>query len=86
MTDKIFFHLKDGHFSPDETGATFNTMADAKDAALQHMTDMLRGQPGNLWETGELVLMATDEAGLLLFTLHMLATSAPVLGLKNAPG
>lgn len=82
---RYFFHLKDGVFAADDEGQELPNLAAAKDAAVQVLVDILKGDSCKFWDTESLQVIVSDANGLTLLSLDLSATLAPVLQLSKKP-
>lgn len=74
-----FFHTENGHHHADPDGSEMSDVEAAKSAAVQILSEMLRGAACSFWETEALRLIVTDDQGLTLFRLELCAVVDPSL-------
>jgi hypothetical protein len=71
---RFFFHVDDGHLSPDTEGTEHRDVDAARVEAVRLTGEMLREAGKRFWSGGTLWrLHVTDEAGQLVLTLHVSA-------------
>lgn len=75
--DRYHFNLKDGVFAADPVGQELPSVDAARNAAANVLAESLKGNPALLFETGHLSVIVTDDAGLTLFSVDVVATDAP---------
>ena len=76
---RYFFHIEDHIPAQDEEGVEFESLAEAKCAAVRLAGQHICDAAGTFWDAQEWKLTATDESGLTLFILHFIGTEAPVI-------
>jgi len=77
---RYFFHNEDGRCYPDKAGVELADMKAVRRTALLVLTEMLREHVEEFWKTETWRVIATDETGLVLFTLETTAMLAPAHG------
>lgn len=80
---RYYFNL-DGASLPDINGVELPDLRSAASGNPPHGRTSAR-QPEAFWEHPEWQLTVTDEARLVLFTVHVLATDAPALTIEVVP-
>ncbi len=73
---RFFFHLD---HAQDGEGRELETIADAKCEAVRYACNFVCAAADRFWDTGEFNLRATDDKGLVLFTLVLSGTEAPAI-------
>jgi hypothetical protein len=68
---RFFFHVNNGVDLPDETGTVLNGIEEARQEVLLTGSELLRGDPDDLWRGSNWAMRVTDEAGTSLFTLRI---------------
>ncbi len=63
----------------DNEGVEFSSVHDAKCQAVSYAGGLLCDVGGKFWDTADFELTATDESGLILFTMRVIGTEAPVI-------
>jgi hypothetical protein len=81
---RYFFHTADGSRDRDLVGTELNNYREARAAAIQYAGDVLSHEPEQLWDDADFRIEVTDETGLMLFTVIMLAIDAPATGIPAA--
>lgn len=71
---RYFFDITDGETRLDEDGEELEDLAAARVAALLISGELLKCYPDRFWVNGEWRCSVRNEAGRVLFTLHVLAT------------
>jgi hypothetical protein len=69
---RYFFHVKDGHDLPDETGMLFPSAVEARQEAIETAGELLRGDGAELWTGSEWMLRVIDEIGTPVFTIKII--------------
>lgn len=77
---QYFFHTYDGRNIYDHEGADLADLATARTQAVKLMGELLQDQPNDIWANRALSLTVTDEDQLVLFTIDVVVTDAPVVG------
>jgi hypothetical protein len=80
---RYHFNVQDSASGPDLEGTRFASLDAARNAAVRLAGDMLREQPAAFWDQGEWVMDVTDDAGLVLFSLLLVASMSPALGRRG---
>lgn len=76
---RYHFNIDDGVSLRDDDGVEFPDLEGARNAAVDILTEALRGAPEQLWRHGGLTVTVTDDTGLTLFVVEATSTDAPVL-------
>jgi hypothetical protein len=71
---RYFFHLAGAVEVPDDEGSELADLEAAKCEAVQLIAQTLCDQPRSFWEADAYRVTTTDENGLILFTVEMIAT------------
>ncbi|MFS0772554.1 DUF6894 family protein [Sphingomonas sp. 1P08PE] len=71
------FHVQDGGLSLEPDGMLLTDAHEARTQAVRFAADLLRDEPPGLWADGRWSMTVTDERELPLFSLTMIATTAP---------
>lgn len=79
-----YFNMHNGGDHPDPTGMWLKTLGVARDTAGQLAADMLREYPSECWNRSDCKVEATNDEGLILFTIIISAFDAPACA-GNAP-
>jgi hypothetical protein len=74
---RYHFHLEDGGVLEDEEGVELADLDAARCAAVRLLAEVLCDQPERFWTSETCQVTCTDEGGLVLFTVQMVATHAP---------
>jgi hypothetical protein len=77
---RYFFTVEDGQARTDAEGTELPSLQAAKHDAVQILSDALRNNAEAFWRAPTFSVVVRDETGLVLFTLDLSATMAPVLG------
>ena len=80
---RYHFNLSDGCSDVDMEGYELADMRAAREASAQLLGRMLLDDPRKFWGDGEWVLTVASDSGLVLFTLHLIATDAPGVGVVS---
>ena len=64
---------------PDDEGMEFDSVHDAKCQAVAYARGLLCDAGATFWDSADFELTATDENGLILFTMRVIGTQAPVI-------
>jgi hypothetical protein len=70
---RYFFNTANGGFHADPDGTIYPSSDAAREAATKYAGEILHHNPGEAWENNELTVTATDEDGLIVFTIIVLA-------------
>ena len=76
---RFYFHTEDGELLLDRDGADLPDLDAAKDAAVQIMSESLRGNSRLFWDTEGYRVIVTDAQDLTLFSLQVSATYAAAM-------
>lgn len=71
---RYYFHAEDGRPLPDEAGTELPDLAAVRRTALTTLTEMAHALRAELWRHRSLRITVTDEAGLTLMSLDLVAT------------
>ncbi len=71
------FNVQDGQNYPDLSGSEYPDLEGARTEAVRRSGELLRDNAQSFWGGNGWKLVVTDEAGMILFTLHFLAVSSP---------
>ena len=82
---RYFFNMLAGEATSDDEGAELADIEAARIEAMCFTGQMLRDDPRSFWQHPEWQLTVTDETGLSLFSIHVLAVDAPVLQAEIIP-
>ena len=69
-----YFHLDGDGVSRDEDGSELKDLEAAKCTAVQLIAETLCYQPHKFWDADSYKVTVTDEKGLVLFIVEMVAT------------
>ena len=78
---RFFFHTNhpaERNIQDDE-GMEFATVHDAKCQAVVYAGSLLCDLKEKFWDTADFELTVTDDLGLILFSMRMVATEAPAI-------
>jgi hypothetical protein len=82
---RYFFHINDGVANRDEEGTVLKDLATAKCDGVKLAGQAICDAGEAFWDKQEWTLTATDEAGLTLFSLHLVGFEAPAaVGARHA--
>jgi hypothetical protein len=81
--ERYFFHLEDGTSIPDNEGTELPSLEAAKHAAVQLLAQTLCNAPSKFWNAETYRVNVTDRAGLILFTLEIVATVSPAVSQRH---
>jgi hypothetical protein len=70
---RYFFNTANGSFHADPEGTEYPSSDAARKAATQYAGEILKDNPNEIWESNELIVTTTDNTGLILFTILVLA-------------
>jgi hypothetical protein len=76
---KFYFHTENGERVADTDGSDLADIAAAEDAAVQILSETLRGNSKLFWENEGFSVTVTDDQGLTLFSLQVSATIAAAI-------
>jgi len=82
---RFHFNVQDGASSPDEEGTDLPDLEAARMSATALAGELLKDNARAFWQCPEWQLTVTDDRGLALFTVHVLASDAPVLQVEIIP-
>jgi hypothetical protein len=71
---RYYFHTDDGRRYPDEHGTECRDLAALRATALATMTQMAHALSDDFWNKESLRITVTDERGLTLMSLDLVAT------------
>jgi hypothetical protein len=75
---RYFFNIEDGASIPDKTGTELPNLRSARMEAVRLSGKLLHEEPDLFWDSGDdWKMIVTDDAGLILFSLHFAASGAP---------
>ena len=77
---RYFFHIRDGVSYPDEEGVELPDLDAARSAAAKLAGLTLHDDHETFWKGEEWRVDVTDEAEMILFSLHFMAVNAPCVG------
>jgi hypothetical protein len=77
--ERYFFHLEDGRSITDADGTELKNLEEAKHEAVQLIAQTLCNEPSKFWNAETYHVSVTDQRGLVLFTLEMVATLSPAV-------
>ena len=77
---RYHFNLSDGEFPADTQGVELHSLDLARQEALKRAGSLLSDAPDTFWSDPEWRLDVSDEAGMILFSLTIYGSDAPVLG------
>ncbi|GAA3254414.1 DUF6894 family protein [Sphingomonas yabuuchiae] len=80
---RFYFSVSGEARAPDQLSFDFESMDRAKVEAACFLADLIRSEPMDIWQTDELSVEATDEVGLVMFTITVLASDAPALAVRR---
>lgn len=73
---RYFFHVEDG---PDDLGMDLPSLGDAKCQAVRYAADIMCDSAATFWDKAAFTMWVEDDTGLILFSIHVLGTDAPVI-------
>ena len=82
---RFYFHTnnpKEGLVQDDE-GLEFPDVHTAKCQAVAYAARLLADTVEHFWDTGDFELTATDDNGLILFTMRVVGTEAPAVRISG---
>lgn len=82
---QFYFNVSGEARAPDQLSFSFESIDRAKMEAACFLADLIRSEPVSIWQADELSVEATDEAGLVMFTITVFASDAPAIGVRR-PG
>ena len=68
---RYFFNTANGSFYADPEGTHLPSTAEARSEATRYAGEILHDNPNEVWESNELTVTATDDRGLVLFTISI---------------
>jgi hypothetical protein len=74
---RYHFNVRDGTAIPDDEGTVLADLKAARHAAIQLAGALLRDNPEGFWTGEDWQMDVTNDVGLILFSLHFMATDAP---------
>ena len=74
---RYHFHSVDGHRVNDDSGVMLPDDRAAQYEGVRFAGEVLKGEPGLIWEKGQWRVEVTDDDNVLLFTVITLAIDAP---------
>ncbi|THD62581.1 hypothetical protein [Phenylobacterium sp.] len=82
---RYYFHTEDGRHYPDEEGTELPDHEAARTQAVLVLGEMVKEDPAGFWSTESFRLTVTDNRGLILYILDLVATASPATGHHPAP-
>jgi hypothetical protein len=82
---RYHFHAEDGVCYPDPDGLELPDIEAAKKSAVQYLTERLKGNSDELWDTGSWRVIVTDEHNLTLFIIDVCTTLSAAFPPRAAP-
>jgi uncharacterized protein YqjF (DUF2071 family) len=82
---RYHFNVMDGTDVPDIVGTELTDLAEARREAVRLVGGLMRDTPLDFWREENWRMVVTDEAGLSLFSLHVLAFDAPAAASGPSP-
>ena len=76
---QYFFHIDNGSVAHDDEGTVFKDLATAKCQGMKLVGQTMCDASETFWDQQEWSLTVTNEAGLSLFSVHVLGTEAPAV-------
>jgi len=76
---RYFFHLTHSEEIRDETGVELESVHSAKCHAVKMIADALCKDPDSFWSADTYRVTVSDSTGLVLLSVEMISTLAPVL-------
>jgi hypothetical protein len=70
---RFYFHLNDGTEHPDRLGSDLPGLEAVREYAAAYLGELLRESGGSVLNGDDWRLNVTDEAGLVLLTIHIFA-------------
>lgn len=80
---RFFFHRTDGFTEVDTVGTDLPDAAAAKMEAVRFAGETLRSNPHRLAEDDSLAIEVSDDAGLILFSVLVMAVESPAVSVKH---
>ena len=74
---RYFFHITDGHTSPDAEGSVLPDIYTAQEQAIRLAGEQLREMIARFWNGPEWSLEVADEEGKILFAVRFSAEECP---------
>ena len=74
---QFYFHRTNGAFDPDNEGTDFPDLAEARLEAIRFAAETMKDNPQEVWADGTFRVEVSDEEGMLLCTIVILALDAP---------
>ena len=69
----------------DDEGFEFASIHEAKCQAVMYAGSLLRDSVETFWDSGDFELTVTDDRGLILFTMRLVAIEAPAIRSTSRP-
>jgi len=82
---RFYFDVHDGVSLCDEVGYELPDLDAAKQQAVVFSGELLRDAASQFWRGDEWRMDVRDDTGMILFALHFLAVTAPVLNGDGTP-
>jgi hypothetical protein len=82
---RFHFNVEDGLSTLDTDGVELPSIHAARIEAIRLTGEILRDNPQEFWDRPAWQMFVTDEAGLTLFSVQVLATDAPALQIQMIP-
>ena len=82
---QFLFHLDDGTDEPPDEVVELADLDEARTVALRFLGQYLQDHCNDFWVRGDCRLVVSDEAGLTLLAVHVLATEAPAAQVAVVP-
>ncbi len=79
---RYHFNVIDGTDTPDLSGADLGDLQEARLEGVRLMGGLMRDAPEDFWGDEAWRMVVTDEAGLTLFSLEVVAVDAPSLAMR----
>jgi hypothetical protein len=77
---RYFFHMLGDELVTDDEGTELPSALHAREAATRFAGELVRERPELVLDAGLLRVEVTDDAGLILFSILVLANDAPAMG------
>lgn len=76
---RFYFNVRDGQANPDQTGTDLPSLVAARAYAIQVVCESLQGDSTTVWQAPTWHVEVTDDRGLVLFDIHVIATVSPAV-------
>lgn len=80
---RYFFDMADGKYLRDKKGQELSSINEARLAAVEYLTKVLKEEPDIMWHSGGFQVIVSDEERLTLFTVITFSVNAPAFNIQE---